>query len=557
MNLSTLPEWRINTSPDNEIFDQPTPRATKHVAWNIERPPIKIQREELSKFLKQNIPPDTPDEIVEKEYDRYLGKILSKKITANSDIISQELSDYIEKTTSKNDQVAFAFFSFYEEKSKEIYKIIKDDDPTLLITIDNQDPSSAVIDIFSPESTYNKDIICLKTQQEIQCVSDNPYVESYIKQSKKDWTRSPFYSSKYNEYYKKLEHKKTDQYTEKADVLPYLNSGPDADKLFLITADAINNYFMSSQYYPGLQIDTQENIQENLGKIDCDCEKVEDHPLICSGFNVLQIPNDKVKKILYNLSFINQAQKSEIMKIYFNLPQVYKDLYDQLTLNVVGEDGNLMYNLGEGPGYYYMDEKNQSGVYMNSLIVMVTKSNGDLIYVPLYKIIMIFPFEISDYYYTFLYVDNDPPANVGKKKSFFSSQSSITAEYYTFLGEKIKWYLDKPSTDFINGKYVGADYLNYINKKANEFNKIHKPYTAPPYRSPTFVPPEKTPITSSRLLGGKTRRKYNNKTKKHKTKKHKTKKHKTKKYKALKKSKHRSNTHRSNTHRSNTHRSKK
>jgi len=526
MNIYMVQECHTNDNPDNDMFDQPTPRATKNFSWNIERPPIEIQREELSNFLKQNISPDTPDEIVEKEYDRYLGRIVGKKISSNSDIISQEVSDYIQETTSKNDDIAFSFFSFYEEKSREIHKIIKDDNPALLIAIDNQDPSSAVIDLFSPESTYNKDRICLKTQQEIQCVSDNPYVESYIKQSKKDWTRSPLYSSKYNGYYKKLEHKKTDRNTEKGDVLPYLNSGPDADKLFLITADAINNYFMGPQYYPGLQIDTQENIQENIGEIDCDCEKVKDHPLICAGFNVLQIPNDKVKKILYNLSFVNQSQKSEIMKIYFNLIQVYKDLYDQLTINVVGEDGNLMYNLGEGPGYYYMDEKNQSGVYMNSLIFMVTKSNGDLIYVPLYKIIMIFPFEMNDYYYTFLYVDNDPPSNVSKNKSFFSSQSSITADYYNFLGEKIKWYLDKPARDFNNGKYVGADYLSYINKKANEFKKMHKPYTAAPYRSPKFVPPEKTPITSSRLLGGKTRRKNKNKTKKNKNK---TKKNKVKK----------------------------
>jgi len=506
MNLSMLPEWHTTA---NEMSD----RQTQHFPWTIDRPPIEKQREELSNFLKQNIPPDTPDKIIEKEYDRYLGRIVAKKISANSDIISQEPSDYLQETTDIK-PIAFSLFSFYEERSKDIYKIIRENDPTLLITIDNQDPARALIDLFSPESTYNKDKICLKTQQEIQCLSNDQHIESYINQSKKDWTRSPFYSSKYNAYYKKLQNKRTDRNTERADVLPYLDLDPGADKLFLITVDAINNYFMDSQFDPSLQINTQENIEENIGDIECDCEKVEDHPLICAGFNVLQIPNEKVKKILYNLSFINQSQKSQIMKIYFQLLEAYRDSYDQLVGNILGEDGSIMYNLGEGTGYYYMDDKNQSGVYMNTLIFIVTKSDGEIIYVPLYKIIIVFPFEISDYYYTFLYVENDPPANVGKKKSFFSSESSpITADYYNFIGEKIKWYLEKPSKDFLNGTYVGADYLSYINKKADEFKKIHKPYRETPYKSPKFVPPEKTPITSSRLLGGKTRRKPKSKPK--------------------------------------------
>jgi hypothetical protein len=280
------------------------------------------------------------------------------------------------------------------------------------------------------------------------------------------------------------------------------------DKLFLITVDAINNYFMNPQYSPSLQINNTENIEKNIGEIDCDCDKEPEHPLICAGFNQLQIPNDNVKKILYNLSYINQAQKSQIMTTFGKVMNTFQEQYNQVIRNSIGEDGMLQYNLGEGPGYYYMDSKNQAGVYINTLILLVALPSNETIFVPLYKIIQVFPFEVNNYYYTFLYVENDPPAVVGEINKWYKKRvtTPVTNNYYSFVEDKLKWYLNKFNArpeDFFNGKYVGADYLNYVNKKAREYANAHKPYVSPPYKSPKFVPPEKTPLTSSRLLGGR------------------------------------------------------
>jgi hypothetical protein len=267
---------------------------------------------------------------------------------------------------------------------------------------------------------------------------------------------------------------------------------------------------MQATYAPTLQIDNQENVEEQLGEIDCDCEKVPDQPLICASFDTLQIPNDNIKKILYNLSFIHQSQKSEIMLNFQKVLQRYQAEHDSILANTLGEGANIQYNLGEGTGYYYMDAKNQACVYINTLILITILPSGELFYVPLYNMMQIYPFKMDDYYYTFLYVDNGPPATVGEKKSWFTRQTDtpVTADYYNFIAEKIKWYLQRFTAnerDFIDGKYVGADYISYIKKKSEEFKKAHKPYVYT-YKSPKFVPPEQTPITSARLLGGKTRR---------------------------------------------------
>ena len=431
--------------------------------------------------------------------------------------ISQEPSDYFREKTDVAPE-ALALFSFYEAKQNEIYGIIRNNDPALLFELDNQAPAAALIDIFSPSSDYNKDKICFKTKQEIPCVSDDPKVESYLKQSKKDWNRAQYFSSKYNKYFINVTDK------------PYVDASPATDKIFLITVDAINNYFMDSTYAPALLIDTQENIEEHLGEIDCDCEKVSEQPLICASFNTLQIPSEHVKQILYNLSYINQAQKSNIMINFNKVLNQYHELYDTVIANTIGEGGFIQYSLGEGGGYYYMDASNQAGIYINTLILVIMLPSGETFYVPLYKVLMVFPFKMNDYYYTFLYVDNEPPARVGENKQppWFSRQpdTHVTADYYNFVAEKINWYLqrfNRKPQDFIAGRYKGPDYISYNASIVKGFKKTHKPY-AYTYKTPKFVPPEQTPITSPRLLGGKMRHRHRKTKRKTHVKKNKTKK---------------------------------
>ena len=286
--------------------------------------------------------------------------------------------------------------------------------------------------------------------------------------------------------------------------LPYTNESPAADKLFLTTVDAINNYFMQDGASPavGLQIAQDEPIAETLGETDCECKKVK-NTLICSEFNILPELTANVKKILYNLSFVNQAQKSQIMLRFYALLQAYPDPYAAVVEATLGADGYLNYNLGQGGGYYYIDAKNQAFVYFNSIIAMVNYREN-VLYVPLYTLMQIYPFAMNDYYYSFLYVDNNPPAGVGKGKWYErASTAPVTADYYAFLAAKIRWYTqryDANPRDFINGRYNGADYINYIKKEASDYAKTHKPYVyqyqSRPFKAPDF----------SRLLGGRRKR---------------------------------------------------
>ena len=131
-----------------------------------------------------------------------------------------------------------------------------------------------------------------------------------------------------------------------------------------------------------------------------------------------------------------------------NFKRVMK-AYTERYAPIMEKYGYVDYNLGEGAGYYYMDNKNNAGVYMNTLILMIQSPEGEVIYVPLYKLIQVFPFEMSDYYYTILYVDNEGPAAINNSKSKWydmlsssrNNMSTITADYYKFLDAKISWYL--------------------------------------------------------------------------------------------------------------------
>jgi hypothetical protein len=184
-----------------------------------------------------------------------------------------------------------------------------------------------------------------------------------------------------------------------------------------------------------------------------------------------------------------------------HLMNAFQTHYDGL----LGPDGFLDYNLGEGVGYSYLDSKNNAFVYINTLILVVVLPDGGVLYVPVYKVIQVYPIQLSEYYYTFLYVDNDPPATVHERTKWWQMNKQkqpsmpITSDYYGFLREKIGWYLQKYQQrpeDFENGRYKGADYLKYITAKATAFQKTHKPYVYE-YKSRKFVEPD-----FSRLLGG-------------------------------------------------------
>jgi hypothetical protein len=440
---------------------------------------------------------------------QFYPKFLMDKEKATSYVkesyISQEPSEYFREETNVKPQI-LALFSLYEEKQREIYEIINKNDPAVLLEVDSTIPNATFIDIFSDESTYNKDRICLKTPQEIPCTEENSTVESYIIQCKKDWNRAQYFSSKYNKYFINLPGK------------PYVDDSPAKDKLFLITVDAINTYLMSDVFYLSLPISNSEQVEPDLGTISCDCKKTPDNHLICESFTHLQIPNEKVKKILYNLSAFDQGPKHAVLSMF--LSGVYETYYDKyIQLQDLFEGIQLLYTINSDVNCTYFDAKNKALVTINQINLIVEQPNSrygvSSFMIPLYNVIKINPVEINDYYYTFLYVINEPPAIIGDQSKWYEKKSTvpITSMYYKFLEDKIKMYMDKAITqpdDFNGFSYAGADLLSYINKKATDFTKTHKPYVSPPYKSPKFVPPEKTLLTSPRVLGGKTRRRRNN-----------------------------------------------
>jgi len=490
---------------------------------------MKAALQELYKtnpYLLEGLRSTNDPDIITREYYQNLPKILKKHLATDADIINQDPNYYMQDftfaealdphngatETSRQEkklqlEIGASLFKMYESKSADIYRIIQTDD---LFESINEDPNAFLIDIFADGAT-NKDTIAFKTKQEIQCVSTKPIVESYIAQSKKDWGRATFFSNKYNKYVNNFSG------------LPYTQDVPEVDKLFLITVDAINNYFMGDNTSPGpgigLQIMTDEPISDSLGETDCECKKVK-NTLICSEFNILPDLTDNVKKILYNLSFFNQSQKSQIMLRFNALLQAFSEQYATVIATTLGDDGYVNYNLGQGGGYYYIDAKAQSFVYLNTIILVVIYKENT-IYVPLYNVIQIYPFAMNDYYYSFLYVDNNPPAIVGQGNWYERAPKlPVTADYYKFLTAKIQWYTrkyDENPANFINGRYRGADYTSYIKKEANEFNKTHKPYVYS-YQSRPFVEPD-----FSRLVGGKTQRRKHKQTKRLKRKHKRTK----------------------------------
>jgi hypothetical protein len=461
--------------------------------------------------ILEGIRTNTDPDIIEQEYYRNLPKMIKKDIASDIDIINQDPNYYMRdftfeeaidirneltKTSLENNEekrfrfeIGCSLFKLYESQQQNIYSAIQQDD---LLESLNEDTNAFLIDIFATDSRYNKDRISFKTKQEIQCVSTNPIVESYITQCKKDWPRTPFFSNKYNKYVVKLTG------------LPYMDDSPAVDKLFLITVDAINNYFIQEHATPaiGLEIIKEEQIDETLGKTDCECKKIK-NTLICSEFNILPDLTYNVKKILYNLSFVNQTQKSQIMLQFTALLQAFPEEYDKVIQATIGDEGYMSYNLGHGAGYYYIDAQKQAFVYLNNIILVVIYK-GDTFYVPLYNVVQVYPFAMNDYYYSFLFVDNNPPAAVGQGKWYERApKTPVTVDFYKFLIEKIQWYMrkyDENPDNFIRGNYRGADYISYIKKEAKEYNKMHKPYVftykTRPFKEPDF----------SRLLGGKTMR---------------------------------------------------
>jgi hypothetical protein len=115
--------------------------------------------------------------------------------------------------------------------------------------------------------------------------------------------------------------------------------------------------------------------------------------------------------------------------------------------------------------YYYIDYKNKSLVSMFTINLYITTIDGRPIYIPIYKVIHVYPEMTSEKSYVFFYIENDPPSNVTTSSGMFSG-----FDYYKFIDEKIKWYISKPAESFTGLTYNGQDLQDYIKAQA----ELHK-----------------------------------------------------------------------------------
>ena len=186
---------------------------------------MKTALEELYKanpHMLDGLRTTTDPAIITKEYYKNLPKMIKMELATDADIINQEPRYYMQEFSfaealaassgsgsgsGKDAQfkyaIAASLFKQYESKQQDIYRILQENDPALLLELSPEDPNADFLNIFAADSTYGKDRICFKTKQEIQCENVNPTVESYIVQANKDWTRTPFFNTKYNTYVEK------------------------------------------------------------------------------------------------------------------------------------------------------------------------------------------------------------------------------------------------------------------------------------------------------------------------------------------------------------------
>ena len=411
-----------------------------------------------------------------------------------------------------NKNIERAMYNFYENPDiqKDIYSTIEADKSKKINLLEiNSGNVKKVFNICHEENLFNKPNFSLKYKNEIICESENNTINGYINQIKKDWNRlsdlRPFYSSKYDKFF-----------SIKPD-LRYISTKNNYNE-YLTIVNSIFNYFLKEPkeaveeeefvivYNNGEKL-VKENIQidnSTIGNISCGCsiKSVENRKETynCKTFNRFAELSEKAKGILYKLLFIFQSSDVTIVnainEFYNNTTKCkYTTIQQSNKIRIEA----FTYN----DSYYYVDYKNKSLVSMFTINLYITTPDGRPMYIPIYKVIHVYPEMTSEKSYVFFYIDNDPPSNVSTSSGVFGGY-----DYYKFIDEKIKWYLSKPADDFTGLKYNGQDVQDYLKEQA----RLHKSKYIKGGKS--YKKTKKSARKSARKSAKKSARKLARKTKK-------------------------------------------
>jgi hypothetical protein len=401
---------------------------------------------------------------------------------SQSGIVEEEFSEKPEtymnvvNEIEKNKNMERAAYKFYENPDiqKDIYSTIEADRSKKINLLEiNSGNVKKVFNICHEESIFNKPNFSLKYKNEIICESENNTINGYITQIKKDWNRisdlRPFYSSKYDKFF-----------SIKSD-LRYISTKNNYNE-YLTIVNSIFNYFLREPQEASEEGEEEfvivdnngeklvkENIQvdnNTIGNISCGCsiKTVENRKETynCKTFNRFTELSEKVKGILYKLLFVFQSSDVTIVNAineYYN--NITKCKYTTIQQSNKVRIEAFTYN----DSYYYIDYKNKSLVSMFTINLYITTIDGRPIYIPIYKVIHVYPEMTSEKSYVFFYIENDPPSNVNTSSGMFSG-----FDYYKFIDEKIKWYISKPAESFTGLTYNGQDLQDYIKAQA----ELHK-----------------------------------------------------------------------------------
>jgi hypothetical protein len=116
--------------------------------------------------------------------------------------------------------------------------------------------------------------------------------------------------------------------------------------------------------------------------------------------------------------------------------------------------------------YYYFDEHNNSLVTFFKIFLQIEGNTKDKPeFIPIYKVINVYPIKKYDYSYSFFYIDNDTPYGDGKYNNKLEQ-----IDVFKFIETRIKLHLGLDVENFRGFFYIGEDLKNYQKSKA----LIHK-----------------------------------------------------------------------------------
>lgn len=285
-------------------------------------------------------------------------------------------------------------------------------------------------------------------------------MQNTIGQIKRDWGSLSFFSSKYDDTFFNIISNNPPEFAR-----PYCDrSNPNINKEFLLTSDAVLDFFLSSDTQTEIQLPyladqlepNEHPTNDEINKIRCTCDpKQAGMPYICVEYNELSLPNEEpvpteIKKMLCNLSIVSQTLKGyipSIMAEIFNfksmnsetdlfrtnktvqkirrkftdiISSVNKDYKKLISKPRTEAKFNIFYNsygITTLNSTYYIDHQSNSIVYLCNLCFSCSYNNDSdfqrqipstELFIPIYKLVIVVPMNDLANYYSFLFIDNGP-----------------------------------------------------------------------------------------------------------------------------------------------------